>query len=129
MRTLLFVSTIALLFACSPKEDLRDCCAKIEPPHPAPAEPAIAPGVNALAGVDPQVAAACSAGLVTRGLEENEHWLIMHEPAGICPNMGVTEARIREIIAKDWNEAGCTQFTREQMLNALNTGACGGDAG
>ena len=80
-------------------------------------------------GVDPQVAATCASRLVTRGLQEEELWLIMHEPAGVCPNMGVTEARIREIIAKDWDAAGCTQYTKEQMLAALNAGQCGGDAG
>lgn len=80
-------------------------------------------------GVDVQVAAACAAGLAQRGLKDTEVWLVMHEPAGVCPNAGVDEPRIREIIAKDWDAAGCKQFTKEQMLNALDTGACGGDAG
>ena len=35
--------------------------------------------------------------------------------------------QIREIIAKDWDAAGCTQYTKEQMLAALNAGQCGGD--
>ena len=80
-------------------------------------------------GVDPQVAEACAAGLVSRGLKENELWLVMHEPAGVCPNVGVEEPRIREIISKDWDAAGCKQFTKEQMLHAIDSGACGGDAG
>ncbi len=80
-------------------------------------------------GVDPKVATACAGGLRARGVKENELWLVMREPDGACPNNGVDEARIREIITKDWNAAGCTQFTQQQMLHALNSGACGGDAG
>lgn len=80
-------------------------------------------------GVDAQVAAACATGLIQRGLKDTEVWLVLHEPAGVCPNAGVDEPRIREIIAKDWDAAGCKQFTKEQMLHALDTGACGGDAG
>lgn len=80
-------------------------------------------------GVDPHVAAACAAGLTARGLTQDELWLVMHEPAGLCPNLGVEEPRIRQIIAKDWDAAGCRQFTQDQMLHALNSGACGGDAG
>ena len=80
-------------------------------------------------GVTPKQAADCAAGLAARGVKDNEIWLMMHEPAGICPNNGVSEARIREIIANDWAPAGCMQFTNEQMLGALETGACGGDAG
>jgi len=79
-------------------------------------------------GVDVQVAEACAAGLTARGLKQNELWLVMHEPDGVCPNAGVEAPRIREIIAKDWEAAGCKQFTREQMLHALNSGACRGDA-
>lgn len=81
------------------------------------------------AGVDPAVAEACVTGLVSRGLSENEVWLVAREPEGVCPNLGIDEPRIREIIAKDWEAAGCTQFTKEQMLHALDSGACGGDAG
>jgi len=80
-------------------------------------------------GVDVQVAAACAAGLTARGLQQNELWLVMREPAGVCPNVGVEEPRIREIIAREWEAAGCKQFTKEQMLHALDSGACGGDAG
>jgi hypothetical protein len=55
--------------------------------------------------------------------------LMMHTPEGVRPNNGVDEARIREIIARDWDAAGCRQYTKEQMLHALESGACGGDAG
>lgn len=81
------------------------------------------------AGVDPQVAETCVTGLVARGLSEKEVWLVAREPDGVCPNLGIDEPRIREIIAKDWDAAGCKQFTKEQMLHALDSGACGGDAG
>lgn len=80
-------------------------------------------------GVDINVATACAAGLVTRGITEPELWLVMGSPDGVCPNNGVTEKRLRDIIAKDWDAASCTQFSKEQMLHALDTGACGGDAG
>ena len=81
------------------------------------------------AGVDLQAAEACVAGLVSRGLSEREVWLVAREPEGVCPNLGIDELRIREIIAKDWDAAGCRQFTKEQMLHALDSGACGGEAG
>jgi len=91
-----------------------------------------APGLETLsppAGADATAWAGCGAKLADRGLSENELWLMMHDPAGICPNVGVSEARIREIIASDWDAAQCTHATKEQMLKALDTGACGGDAG
>lgn len=122
MRTLLAGLSLFALAGCGVPE-ATDCCAKPAPPQASsaanPAPPAI----------DLKVASACSAGLVSRGLQEEELFVIMHEPDGVCPNMGVSEARIREIIAKDWDAAGCTQYTKEQMLHALNSGACGGDAG
>jgi hypothetical protein len=62
-------------------------------------------------------------------VKDNEIWVMMHEPDGVCPNMGVDEARIRAIISNDWEAAGCVQFTAQQMLHALDSGACGGDAG
>lgn len=81
------------------------------------------------AGVALEVATACTAGLAARGLSDAELWLVLGAPEGVCPNNGVTEQRLREIIAKDWAPASCTQFTAEQMLKALNSGACGGNAG
>lgn len=82
------------------------------------------------AGIDTQAWATCGANLTSRGLTSNELWVVMHDPvAGICPNLGVSEARIRDIIAKDWVAASCTHATRDAMLKALDTGACGGDAG
>ena len=80
-------------------------------------------------GVDAATAEACATGLASRGLKENEIWLMVQTPDGVCPNVGVDEPRIRAIIANDWEAAGCKQFTKEQMLHALDSGACGGDAG
>ena len=80
-------------------------------------------------GVDAATAEACATGPASRGLKENEIWLMVQTPDGVCPNVGVDEPRIRAIIANDWEAAGCKQFTKEQMLHALDSGACGGDAG
>jgi hypothetical protein len=71
----------------------------------------------------------CIAGLKARGLKDNEMWVMLHPSAGICPSMDVDEARIREILAKDWEAAGCKAHTLAEMLHALESGACGGDAG
>lgn len=80
-------------------------------------------------GVSPHLVTECANGLVGRGVTEAEFNIVMREPAAVCPNTSVDEQRLREIIAKDWPAAGCTQLTQEQMLAALNSGACGGDAG
>ncbi len=81
------------------------------------------------AGVEATAWSTCGTNLTTRGLKNNELWVMMHDTTGICPNAGVSEARIREILANDWDAAQCTHATKAQMLNALETGACGGDAG
>jgi hypothetical protein len=80
-------------------------------------------------GVDVQKWAACGTGLKARGLTDSELWVMLHTPAYACPNVGVDEARIRAIIANDWEQAGCTTSTKAEMLRALETGKCGGDAG
>lgn len=80
-------------------------------------------------GVDLEVATTCTTGLVARGVNEAELWIVLGAPEGVCPKAGITEQRLRDIIAKDWAPASCTQFTAAQMLNAMNAGACGGDAG
>jgi hypothetical protein len=77
---------------------------------------------------NPDETAACQAGLRARGLKDNEMWLMMHTPDGVCPNGGVGEKRIREIVGF-WRAAGCTKHTPAEMLHALESGACGGDAG
>ncbi len=80
-------------------------------------------------GVDVQKWAACGTNLKARGLTDSELWVMLHTPAYACPNVGVDEARIRAIIANDWDQAGCTTSTKAEMLSALETGKCGGDAG
>jgi len=137
MRALVAGLAVLMLAACGPKEET-DCCAKAEAPKTAQAEPA-APVPSATAAdpggfvpppaADPALASACTNGLKARGLASNELMLMAHTPDGICPNNGVTEARIREILDKDWEAAGCRQYSKAEMLKALTTGACGGDAG
>lgn len=75
-------------------------------------------------GVDETVAATCAAGLVARGTKENELWLVLGAPEKVCPTGDISEARIRDIIGKDWGPAGCTQFTPALMLHALDAHAC-----
>lgn len=85
--------------------------------------------ISAPVGVDQQTWSACGAGLKARGLKDNELWVMLHHWSEICPNAGVTETRIREILDKDWEAAGCTFATKTEMLKPLEAGACGGDAG
>jgi hypothetical protein len=66
---------------------------------------------------------ACQAGLKERGLKDNELWVMMREPASICPGNGVSASRIREI-AGLWREAGCTRHSPEEILRALNSNRC-----
>lgn len=75
-------------------------------------------------GVDQAVATTCATGLVARGIRENELWLVLGAPEKVCPAADISEQRIRDIIEKDWAPAGCTQFSAEEMLKALNAGAC-----
>ncbi len=81
------------------------------------------------AGVNVGAWATCGNGLKSHGLKDNELWVMLHQAEGVCPNVGVSEIRIREIIANDWDAASCTHATKEAMLKALDTSACGGDAG
>lgn len=105
-------------------------CSQSTPADPEPQQAASAPTQSRATSDSPQPKwPACAAGLKARGVKDNEIWVMMHEPDGVCPNMGVDEARIRAIISNDWEAAGCVQFTAQQMLHALDSGACGGDAG
>jgi hypothetical protein len=137
MRAVSLSLAALALACCGPKEEA-DCCAKPEAPKAAqaePAQPAPPPTATDPGGfvpppaADPALAAACTNGLKARGLASNELMLMAHTPDGICPNNGVTEARIREILDKDWEAAGCRQYSKAEMLRALTIGACGGDAG
>lgn len=75
-------------------------------------------------GVDQAVATTCATGLVARGIREAELWLVLGAPEKVCPTVEISEARIRDIIEKDWAPSGCTQFSAEEMLKAVNAGAC-----
>lgn len=66
---------------------------------------------------------ACQAGLKSRGVRDNEMWVMMHAPAQICPNNGVSATRIREIIGF-WSAAGCMKNTPAEMSRALDSGIC-----
>lgn len=66
---------------------------------------------------------ACQAGLKSHGLKDSELWVMMHEPAGICPGNGVTEARIRQILGF-WTASGCTKHTPQEMSRAIDTHTC-----
>lgn len=75
-------------------------------------------------GVDAATATQCATGLIARHVQEAEAWLLLGAPEKVCPTDGISEARIRDIIGKDWGPAGCMQFTPAQMLHALDSGSC-----
>ncbi len=77
---------------------------------------------------DADLLRACEAGLKAKGVKPEELQIMLGFPQGFCPYMGVTADRIRAI-AEIWEEAGCRQYSKEIVLQALNSGACGGDAG
>lgn len=127
MKRVVLASLMLGIAACG-EEETADCCAI--PPDKRPVMDD-AGAVDATMFVLPSPlpeSDACLAGLKERGLKPNELWLMMHDAAGVCPNVGVDEARIRQIIGF-WKEAGCTARSPEAMQHALDSGACGGDAG
>jgi hypothetical protein len=71
----------------------------------------------------------CAAGLKARGLTDDELRIMLGPMAGVCPNVGIDETRIRRILSDIWTGAGCTQHTPAEVLKTLESGACGGDAG
>lgn len=116
------LAAAAMLVACAPKEE-PECCA--QPPQDQTTQASNEPlGIP----FDTPETPACQAGLKAKGLTASELWVMLHPPAGVCPNVGVTEARIREIVGF-WEAAGCKVHTPKDMLHALESGACGGDAG
>lgn len=132
MRALGLGIVVLALAACGPAEVTKPE-QQVAPEAPAPESAQVTPASPQPfvppPAADPALAAACTTGLKARGLQTNELMLMAHTPDGICPNNGVTEARIREILDKDWEAAGCRQYSKTEMLKALTTGACGGDAG
>lgn len=135
MRALAVGLVVLTLAACGQKEE--PACCDIPPQYrqkppssepPAPLPPEIE-NFTLPPGADPALAVACASALSTRGLKPNELLFMARGPEAICPSKDVSEARIREILNKDWDAAGCKQFTKAEMLKALDSGACGGNAG
>lgn len=127
--TLLAIAALALV-ACGPAGGAKtEAVPAAAAPAPQTAQAGPSGAFVPPPAADPALASACTNALKARGLKESELWLMAHTPDGICPNNGVSEARIREILDKDWEAAGCRQYSKAEMLKALDTGACGGDAG
>ena len=66
-------------------------------------------------GVDEATATQCATGLIARHVQEAEAWMLLGAPEKVCPTADISEARIRDIIAKDWGPAGCTQIGRAHV--------------
>lgn len=133
MRIALFAAAV-LLAACAKEDD--PAVATTAPAQVAaaePAAPATPPALQAqITGADMSPTDAtpgCRIGLQTRGLNDAELDIILGPMAGVCPNTGVGEVRIREILDRHWTASGCLQHTPAEVLKTLESGACGGDAG
>ena len=140
LRLLLGVAAVALA-ACSPGEKPDE---PVKVSSEAPVEPETSQATNV---IPPQSAdqpapqpvftdmsptdsmPACRRGLIEKGLSEAELEIMLGPMAGVCPNNGVSEGRIREILDTIWTPAGCHQHGPIEVAKALDSGACGGDAG
>lgn len=101
-----------------------------EPTHVIPPQSAAAPPPAATADMSlTDSMPACEKGLRAKGLNEAELHIMLGPMAGVCPNNGVSEGRIREILTTIWTQAGCSQHGPIEVAKALDSGACGGDAG
>jgi len=101
-----------------------------EPTHVIPPQSTAAPPPLATADMSPTDSMpACEKGLRAKGLTEAELHIMLGPMAGVCPNNGVSEDRIREILTMIWTQAGCHQHGPIEVAKALDSGACGGDAG
>jgi hypothetical protein len=141
MKPLAGVLVALTLVACSPGE-APDEAAKVESTTPAaadappptnviPPQSSDAPAAPAtFADMSPTDSMpACRRGLLEKGLNEAELEIMLGPMAGVCPNNGVSEGRIREILNTIWTQAGCHQHGPIDVAKALDSGACGGDAG
>jgi hypothetical protein len=141
VRLLLMVAAIALA-ACAPGE-APDEPVNVSSEAPAPEQPA-SPQSNVIVPQTPAPQTplpafvdmsptdsmpACRRGLIEKGLDEIELAIMLGPMAGVCPNNGVSEGRIREILTTIWTQAGCHQHVPIEVAKALDSGACGGDAG
>lgn len=140
LRLLLAVAATALA-ACSPREAPDE---PVKVSSEAQAESEAQPPANVIppqSTVTPQATTtfadmsptdsmpACRRGLIEKGLNEAELDIMLGPMAGVCPNNGVSEGRIREILNTIWTPAGCHQHGPIEVAKALDSGACGGDAG
>ncbi len=101
-----------------------------EPTHIVPPQSSAAPAPIVTTDMSPTDSSPqCAAGLKAKGLTEDELRIMLGPMAGVCPNVGIDEARIRQILSTVWTGAGCTQHTPAEVLKTLESGACGGDAG
>jgi hypothetical protein len=140
-RLLTGIAAVAVA-ACSPGEapdepvkvSSEAPAAETEVPQPAnvippqsPDQPAPLPVLADMSPTDSMPA--CRRGLIEKGLNEAELEIMLGPMAGVCPNMGVSEGRIREILNTIWTPAGCRQHGPIEVARALDSGACGGDAG
>lgn len=140
LRLLASVAAVALA-ACSPGEAPDE---PVKVSSEAPAQPEAPPTANvippqsadqtapanAVADMSPTDSMpACRRGLIEKGLNEAELEIMLGPMAGVCPNTGVSEGRIREILNTIWTQAGCHQHSPIEVAKALDSGACGGDAG
>ena len=142
------LATALLLVACSPGETASEAPKAAEtsitatqptqkatppvsepthviPPQSTAAPPSLATADMSLTDSMP----ACEKGLKAKGLTEPELHIMLGPMAGVCPNNGVSEGRIREILTTIWTQAGCHQHGPIEVAKALDSGACGGDAG
>jgi hypothetical protein len=142
LRLLIGVSAAAFA-ACSPgkapDEPVKvssEAPAVVAPDIPAPTN--VIPPQSADAPQTPAIVAdmsptdsmpACRRGLIEKGLNESELEIMLGPMAGVCPNNGVSQGRIREILNTIWTQAGCHQHSPIEVAKALDSGACGGDAG
>lgn len=142
MRRLATGIAALALTACSPDEAPYEPAAvsseapaaeQPEAPPPTnviPPQSADAPPPTTFADMSPTDSMpACRRGLIEKGLTEAELEIMLGPMAGVCPNNGVSEGRIREILNTIWTPAGCRQHGPIEVAKTLDSGACGGDAG
>jgi hypothetical protein len=139
LRLLIGIAAVAVA-ACSPGGTSDE---PVKVSSEAPAEPEAPPPSNVIPPQSTDAAPApvftdmsltdsmpaCRRGLVEKGLSEAELEIMLGPMAGVCPNNGVSEGRIREILNTIWTQAGCHQHGPIEVARALDSGACGGDAG
>lgn len=143
MRRLAVALAGLALAACSPGEApvapeaavTAEMPAAVQPEAPPstniiPPQSADAPPPNTFTDMSPTDSTpACRRGLIEKGLNAAELEIMLGPMAGVCPNTGIDEKRIRDILANIWTQAGCRAHSPAEVAKTLESGACGGDAG